>query len=109
MLLQYLFLLITFQILFSIEICLAKPLTTEVLQYFEADKITFANYKDEYKVLACKLLTYSRMKNLYEEEVIDRFLNQTDDKAGYLDLLQEKIKEKCMSTLDNNMVCENIF
>ncbi len=81
-----------------------KPLTKDVLQYLEADKKTFSVYKEEYKKLACKLLTYSRMKNLYDEEVIDVYLKQTDNKMGYLNLLQSKIQEKCMKTLSNNMV-----
>jgi hypothetical protein len=81
-----------------------KPLIKEVLQNLESDKQTFLVYKDEYKKLACKLLTYSRMKNLYDEEVIDVYLNQTDDKIGYLNLLQSNIQEKCIKTLSNNMV-----
>jgi hypothetical protein len=106
MLLQFLYLILT--ILFAIGVCLSKPLTKDVLKYLDSDKLTYATYKDDYKKLACKLLTFSRMKNLYDEEVIDKYLGQIENKIGYLEILQEKMKEKCMHTLDNNMVCEYI-
>ena len=105
-LLQYVFVFLTLQILFAIAICNTKQLTKDVLQYLDSDKLTFATYKDEYKQLACKLLTYSRMKNLYDEEVIDKYLGQIENKIGYLDSLEEKMNEKCLHTLENNMVCE---
>lgn len=82
----------------------SKPLTKEVLRYLDEDKLTFANYKDQYKVLACKLLTYGKLKNLYDEEIIDRYLNQTENKIGFLNLLERKTHDRCMKTLENNMV-----
>ncbi len=82
----------------------SKPLTKEVLQYLDADKSTFSTYKGQFKVLACKLLTYGKIKNLYDEEIIDKYLNQTENKIEFLNLLQEKTQEKCIKTLENNMV-----
>ena len=38
-----------------------------------------------------------------------KYLVEIENKIGYLDILHEKIKEKCMHTLDNNMVCEYIL
>ena len=100
------FLSLISSILFAIGVCSSKPLTKDVLKYLDSDKLTYITYKDEYKKLACKLLTYSRMKNLYDEEVIDKYLGQIENKIGYLDSLEEKMNEKCLHTLENNMVCE---
>jgi len=101
--------MLTIQFLFKTGVSLSKPLTKDVIKYLDSDKLTYTTYKGEYKKLACKLLTYSKMKNLYDEEVIDKYLIQIENKLGFLDMLQEKIREKCMFTLDNNMVCEYIF
>lgn len=82
-----------------------EPLTKEVLDYLEKDEETFRSYKTNYKHLACKVLTYSRIKYLYEKEEIDKYINQTQNRRGFLDYLQESIFNMCTDKYsDLNMV-----
>ncbi len=94
-------------LILCLTIC--KPLTKEVLDYLDKDKETFATYKDNYKILACKLITYSKLKYLYDIETIDKYLNQTDDKMGFLNLAQSKMIDMCVDKNDNNMVLREIY
>lgn len=82
-----------------------EPLTKEVLEYLEKDEETFKSYKANYKNLACKVLTYSRIKYLYEKEEIDKYINQTQNRRGFVDYLQESIFNTCTDKYsDLNMV-----
>lgn len=73
----------TITIIFSlIYLIITKPLSKETLKYLEADQETYDNYRVGYRELSCKLLTYSKMKQLYEHEIIDGFINQTDKKKN---------------------------
>jgi predicted nucleotidyltransferase len=82
-----------------------EPLTKEVLEYLEKDEETFKNYKANYKLLACKVLTYSRIKYLYEKEEIDKYINQTKNRRGFMDYMQERIFNLCKDNYsDLNMV-----
>jgi hypothetical protein len=83
----------------------AKPLTPMVLDYLGSDEETFSSFREKYKYLSCKLMTYSKIKLYYESEMIDQFMNQTSDKGSFLDYLQESTLSHCLNTYtESNMV-----
>ena len=81
---------LTFLMLF-INYIICKPLTQSVLEYLDKDEEIYLNYRKQYKYLSCKLLTYSKMKLYYEQEVIDAYMNQTTLKKEFLDYFQDKL------------------
>lgn len=88
-----------------IVLFLTKPLTPEVLDYLAKDEQTFREYRAGYKELTCKLLTYSKLKVLYESESIDKVMNQTNNKRGFVDYLHSSMFDLCRRVYsDNNMV-----
>jgi hypothetical protein len=102
LLVTFAFTILVFNLISTI-IC--EPLTSQVLEYLDKDKETFLEYRSQYKFLACKVLTYSRMKYLFEKETIDGYLNQTINKRGFLDYMQENILNYCTGIYsDSNMV-----
>ena len=84
-----------------ILICESKPLTPEVIKYLEKDQDTFSNYKQIYRELSCKIITYSKMKHLYESKEIDKYVNQTIDQKGFLDYMQNSYLTHCNTKYDD--------
>jgi hypothetical protein len=83
----------------------SRPLSQNVIEYLEKDEDTFVNYRKDYKFLSCKLMTYSRMKYLYEKEFIDEHVNKTNNREGFLDSLRERIMNFCLDIYkDMNVV-----
>src|SRR5690349_5108259 len=72
-----------------------KPLTPQVLEYLDVDISTFWDYRPKYKSLSCKLMVFSKIKYMYEKYIIDQYVNQTEHKREYLDLLHEKMYNFC--------------
>jgi hypothetical protein len=82
-----------------------KPLSKNVLDYLEQDEETFKDYRNHFQFLSCKLMTYSKMKYLYENEMIDQYVNKTKRKGEFVDLLRERIMDYCAKIYKgNNMV-----
>lgn len=97
-------------VLLFIHLISSAPLQQNVLKYLEKDKETFQEYRNHYKFLSCKLMTYSKMKYLYEKEIIDPFVKQTTKKDDFIDALREKILDFCTSVYNgSNMVNICIF
>jgi deoxyxylulose-5-phosphate synthase len=85
-------------------IMICKPLTKEVLEYLQKDHETFVTFREKYKQLSCKLLVFSRLQYMFENETIDEFMNMTVDKHEYVDRLGEAMMEKCSEEYTNNQV-----
>lgn len=79
----------------------SKPLTPDVLKYLEKDQETFANYKQNYRELSCKIMTYSKMKHLYESKEIDKYVIQTKDQKGFLDYMEKSYQTHCNSKYED--------
>jgi hypothetical protein len=73
----------------------SKPLTPHVIKYLEEDQMTFTNYKQNYRKLSCKIMTFSKMKNLYETKEIDKYMNRTENQRGFLDYMQLTLESHC--------------
>jgi hypothetical protein len=82
-------------ILLSLWCLESKPLTPQVIKYLEEDQITFTYYKENYRKLSCKIMTFSKMKYLYETKEIDKYMNQTQNQRGFLDYMQMTLENHC--------------
>lgn len=96
--------LFTLVISFLLKLVVLKPLTKAVLQYLEEDKITFNEYRERYKEISCKLIVYGKMKFMYENETIDIYTNQTDNKRAYLDYLEKDLFDLCIEKHTDHQV-----
>lgn len=78
-----------------IAITNAKPLTKEVLDYLKKDINTFDTYRTDLLKTTCNLTVYSKLKYMWEKELIDKYLEKAKDKVGFVKALRAKMFEKC--------------
>jgi hypothetical protein len=81
--------------LLAIANILSKPLTKEVLEYLNKDIITFNTYRKDLLKTTCNLIVYSKIKYMWENETIDKYLEKAKDKVGFVKAIKEKMFEKC--------------
>jgi hypothetical protein len=83
---------------------LTKPLTPKILELLDKDILAYENFRGQYRYLSCKLLIYSKLKYMFEKEIIDEYIAQTPKKKEFVDVLYEEILKKCNQRNDDNMV-----
>jgi hypothetical protein len=74
----------------------ARPLTKKVEDYLRADEDVFRNYRESFKALSCRVMIYGKLRLMYEEERIDKYMNQTENKKEYIDLLDNEMYKLCL-------------
>lgn len=97
-----LFSIILFAFLFVFS--LTKPLTKEIIQFIDEDQHIFDNYREDFKDLSCLTAVYSKLKHIYEKELIDDHIKKVDNKKAFLDELQAQMYNKCTSSKDVGQV-----
>jgi hypothetical protein len=76
---------------------LTKPLTKDVLEYLSKDIHTFKTYRNDLLKTTCNLTVYSKIKYMWEKELIDKYLEKAKDKLGFVKALRHKMYEMCLS------------
>lgn len=83
---------------------LAKPLTPKILELLDKDQLAFENFRGQYRYLSCKLLIYSKLKYMFEAEIIDEIMKETPKKREFIDVLYDEMLKKCNNRLTDNSV-----
>lgn len=89
--------------LIVIEI-ITKPLTPKILDLLDKDQLAFENFRGQYRYLSCKLLIYSKLKYMFEKEIIDQFIKETPKKREFMDVLYDEMLKKCNNKIQDNTV-----
>lgn len=92
--------------LFAIE-TLTKALSPKIMDLLDKDQLAFENFRGQYRYLSCKLLIYSKLKYMFEKEIIDQFVKETPKKKEFMDVLYDEMLKKCNNRIQDNSV--NIF
>jgi len=74
---------------------LSKPLTKDTIEYLKADQDIFDTFHHRLRMLGCKLGSYSKIKDLYDREIIDQYLNKTRYKRTFLNALEAHFRQLC--------------
>ena len=82
-------------ILLCLSKIFTKPLEKKLIDVLKKDQWTMENYKARYRYLSCKLIIYSKLKYMFEEEKIDTFANVTDNKKDFIDIYYDEMLKKC--------------
>ena len=72
-----------------------KPITKDVLDYLNKDLITFDTYRKDLLKTACRLTVYSKIKYMWEKEILDQYLNKTQRVKDFVLELKRNMLEKC--------------
>lgn len=83
---------------------ITKPLSPKVLDLLDKDQLAFENFRGKYRYLSCKLIIYSKLKYMFETEIIDQFMNQTPKKKEFIDTLYDEMLKKCNNKMTDNSV-----
>lgn len=81
-----------------------KPLTPKILDLLDKDQLAFENFRGQYRYLSCKLLIYSKLKYMFEKEIIDQFVKETPKKREFMDVLYDEMLKKCNNKIQDNTV-----
>jgi len=88
---------------------LAKPLSPKIIELLDKDQLAFENFRGQYRYLSCKLLIYSKLKYMFEKEIIDQFVKETPKKKEFMDVLYDEMLKKCNQRNTDNSVIKYIF
>jgi len=104
-------LLACFIILSLVLIVFSKPLTKETIAYLKDDQNIMDGFHYRLRMLSCKLFSYSKIKSLYDNEEIDKYLNQTRYKRTFLNSLELHLRDKCETRVntDSNYDDKQVF
>lgn len=83
---------------------LSKPLSPKILDLLDKDQLAFENFRGQYRYLSCKLLIYSKLKYMFEKEIIDQFIKETPNKREFMDVLYDEMLKKCNHRIQDNTV-----
>jgi hypothetical protein len=89
--------------LFVIQI-ITRPLSPKILDLLDRDQLAFENFRGQYRYLSCKLLIYSKLKYMFEKEIIDQFIKETSKKKEFMDVLYDEMLKKCNNRHQDNTV-----
>ena len=76
----------------------------KTIELLKKDQLTMDNYKAQYRYLSCKLLIYSKLKYMFESELIDKFANQTEKKKEFIDIFYDEMLKRCNQRMTDNDV-----
>jgi len=88
---------------------LSKPLSPKILELLDKDHFAFENFRVQYRYLSCKLMIYSKLKYMFELEIIDQFMKETPKKREFVDALYDEMLKKCNNKYSDNDVFIIIF
>ena len=74
----------------------AKALTKENLIELKKDQEIYDKFHSNLVQLSCKMLAYLKIKTLYDDEIIDTYLNQTRYKRTFLNSLNSEMIAFCL-------------
>lgn len=86
---------------------LSKPLTKDTIEYLKADQHIFDTFHYRLRILSCKLGSYSKIKDLYDREIIDQYLNKTRYKRTFLNALETHFRELCEAKIEDDKLIFN--
>ena len=89
---------------FQIINFLTKPLSKKILDLLDKDQFAFENFRPRYRYLSCKLIIYSKMKYMYESEIIDQFMKETPKKREFVETLYDEMLKQCNKEMTDNSV-----
>lgn len=95
-----------FILLFAVLICFgysdSEALNEDIIKAFEKDKKTYATYRQSLKELSCKLLTYSKLREMFENKAVDVYFVHPGikyDKKGFFRYVKGEMMNKCKEGL----------
>lgn len=89
-----------FALLYATLFYIVHPeiLNKEIIEAFEKDKLTYTTYRQSLKELSCKLLTYSKLRDLFESKRIDIYFIHPgikNDKRGFYNYVKNEMLYQC--------------
>ena len=83
---------------------LCKELPRDVMKVLEEDEMELKNYRKPLEELSCKMMVFSRLKKMENDNSIFTYLDQVDLKEQFLDYISKELYNYCEKTIKTEQV-----
>jgi hypothetical protein len=88
---------------------ICKELPRDVMKVLQEDEDELKNYRKPLLDLSCKMMVFSRLKKMENENSIYTYLDQVDLKEQFLDYVSKELYNHCEQKIRTEQVNSTLF